>query len=193
MELEQTEEERIKTLMLRPETLGEITRHLSNGGSLIELCQLWKVPFSEVMTWINSNPSRQQAYNGAMISQMAYHIERVIDELKKIALVDMSEAFDERHRLKPLDQMPEDIRRSISSIDVEEIYEGVGKEREMVGYLKRIKTYDKVKGLELIGKKLQMFVDRTRIEVTQKSLEDLIVESMSDDVIDVTPSNNSAI
>ena len=124
-EIIQTEAEKVKTLRMNPGTLGEIVRHVANGGSLLEQCKIWDVPYSDILIWINEVPARAETYRQAMISQMGYHIERVLDELKTIALVDMKGAYDAKHRLLPLDEIPEDIRRCIASIDVEEIWEGV--------------------------------------------------------------------
>lgn len=84
----------------------------------------------------------------------------VISELKKIANVDIAQAYDANGNLLSFDQMPEDVRRSIAGVETVEEYEGFGKDRTWTGYTKKVKFWPKDKALELLGKHIGMFTDK---------------------------------
>lgn len=81
----------------------------------------------------------------------------IIDELKKIALSDIGEAFNENGTLLPFSTMPEDVRKAISGVDVEELFEGFGQDRTWTGYTKKLRFWPKDRALELLGKHLGTF------------------------------------
>lgn len=102
----------------------------------------------------------------------------ILNELLRLARVDIAGAYDQIGNLLPVHLMPEDVRRAISSIDVFEEHEGVGREREYVGDTKKLKFYDKTKALELLGRHLKLFTDK--IEHSGKvTLEDMLSGSHS--------------
>lgn len=90
--------------------------------------------------------------------------EEVLKELYLIATTDLSQAFGDDNKLLPIKDMPIEIRRAISSIEVDEIWDGYGEEREVVGQTKKIKLWDKTKTLELLAKHLKLLTDK--IEIT---------------------------
>ena len=69
------------------------------------------------------------------------------------------------------------MRRTIAGIEVEELYEMQGREKVYIGRVKKIKLIDKTKAIEMLGKKLDMFIDKVHVsgEVQVKhSVEGLI-------------------
>lgn len=95
-------------------------------------------------------------------------VEFVLRELLQIANCDILEAYDDDQCLKRLQDMPVQVRKAISSIKCDEIweveYEGKKKIRTQVGITKEVKFWDKKGSLELLGKYLAMFVERQRQE-----------------------------
>lgn len=81
----------------------------------------------------------------------------VLAELARIALADVGSAFDDAGNLLPIKQIPEDTRRAISGVDIEELWEGRGDEREHIGNLRKVKFWNKVASLEALGKHLNLF------------------------------------
>lgn len=77
--------------------------------------------------------------------------EEVLRELKRIAFADPSKVLGANGYLLTMNDMPEEVRRTISSIDLS----GDGGTK--------IKFWDKTKGLELLGKHLALFTDKTEM------------------------------
>lgn len=92
-------------------------------------------------------------------------VESVLRELDRIASSDLLDAFDEDNCLKPIAEIPEDIRRCIAGIEVDELWEGHGKDRRQIGVTKKIKLWDKNKGLEMLGKYHKLFADKQTADV----------------------------
>ena len=91
-------------------------------------------------------------------------IEFVLREIKQIADCDVGQAFKADGTLKSIHDIPTHIRKAIAGFDNEELYEGTGKERRWAGTLRKVKFWDKTKGLEMLGKYLALFVERSRFE-----------------------------
>lgn len=87
--------------------------------------------------------------------KMEITAERVLTEIARIAYVDVSRAYDEKGRLLPLHEMPEDVRRAIAGVEVaEERVDGV-----VVGEVRKVKFWDKKGSLDLLGRHLKLFTD----------------------------------
>jgi len=56
--------------------------------------------------------------------------------------------------------MPEETRRAIANI---EIYESIASDGTVISRIKKIKFYDKIKSLELIGKHFKMWTDKKEL------------------------------
>ncbi len=103
--------------------------------------------------------------------------DRVLEELARIAFGDTTEIIKIENGkvvMKDTDQLTEDQRRIISEIS-ETISEGGGR-------TKKIKTYDKQRALELLGRHLSLFTDKVELSgaVASAGLAEL-VRSAADD------------
>jgi phage terminase small subunit len=99
--------------------------------------------------------------------------ERVLLELKRIGEADIRKIFDEDGNIKPVHEWPNEVAAFVSSIETVEEFEGSGKDREQIGWNKKVKLWNKERALELLGKNIQMFTDK--IEHSGKlTLEDLV-------------------
>lgn len=91
------------------------------------------------------------------LANIKLDLPRVILEVMRLALVDLGDAFDDDGNLLPLSAMAEDVRRALTGIDTQELFQrGKGGEKVLEGYARKIKT-DKVKSLELLLKYLGAF------------------------------------
>lgn len=166
---------------LREEDLIEvICENVCSGGSVVELCEVWDVQYHRIVTWVYDvkYPARKEAYEAALGHRVEWMRSRILGELKSIGLVDIAQAYDDNGKLKDPAQMPIELRRAISGIDTVEEFEGRGESRESIGYTKKVKFWDKLRALELLGENLAMFKKLVDVNHSGKiTLEDLVAGS----------------
>jgi len=90
----------------------------------------------------------------------------VLNRLVEIDTMDVIDILNDDGSIKPVSQWPSIWRQMLSGMDLAEIWQGSGDQRELIGVLKKIKWPDKVKNLELLGKhiKVQAFKDKIEHE-----------------------------
>lgn len=91
----------------------------------------------------------------------------VVRELMRLAKVNIRQAFNKDGSLKNIHEMPEDLTRCISSIEVKELWEPKEDEsgKEQTGWIKSIKVWDKKGALELLGEHFGIYKRQAEREV----------------------------
>lgn len=89
--------------------------------------------------------------------------DHILRELLRIATADVGLAFDDMGQMKPLSEIPEDVRRAISSLEVHEIFDGQGEGKMAIGLARKVKFWDKPRALEMLGRHLKLFVDELKV------------------------------
>jgi phage terminase small subunit len=89
----------------------------------------------------------------------------VLTRLTEIDQMDLIDILEDDMSIKPLSKWPKVWRQSLSGFDIAEMFEGVGKDRDLVGLMKKIKWPDKVKNLELLGKHINVNAFREQLAV----------------------------
>jgi phage terminase small subunit len=102
-------------------------------------------------------------------------LERVVLELHRILLADPADALNDDGSVKPLREWPEDLRRALSGLDVDELWEGRGEDREQVGVTKKVRFWSKTEASSQLLRVLGAFKDR--LEVTEKPYHELVAEA----------------
>lgn len=86
--------------------------------------------------------------------------DRVLLELYHMATVDPYEAYKDDGGLKDVKDMPEELRRAIAGIEVDEIWDTEygedGRRKVQIGVTKKIKFWDKNKAAEMLAKHLKL-------------------------------------
>jgi phage terminase small subunit len=96
----------------------------------------------------------------AAFARCQLSVDRVIQEMMRIAFIDPAELFDDNGELKPISQIPREYRAAISSIS-----------RNSDGT--RITLWSKVEALRDLGKHLRMFVEQIEHKDTTPIAEQL--------------------
>ena len=106
--------------------------------------------------------------------------DRVLQEYARLAFFDPRKLFDGDGRPKDITALDDDTAAAVAGLEVQEVYEGVGVDREFVGYVKKYKIADKKGALDSVARHLGMFTDKVEhsgsIDTTGKL--DAILERM---------------
>lgn len=88
--------------------------------------------------------------------------KQVIEELARIAFFDVGLLYNEDGTLKEMAQLDSNITRAIHS--TKQRIEKQGQDKEDWAEIKEIRTHDKLKALELLGKTIALFTDVNKSE-----------------------------
>lgn len=80
--------------------------------------------------------------------------QQLINELKRIAFFDIRKIYEDDNSLKNVKDFDDDSAGAVAGIDVDEIFEGTGRERTMIGYTKKVKLHSKIAAIERVSKML---------------------------------------
>lgn len=106
---------------------------------------------------------RVSALKAKQLERIDLSADRVLREIYRIATADVGLAFNSDGGLLPIKEIPEDVRRAISGLDVEELFEGRGDEREQTGVLKKIRFWSKTEAARDLAKHLGLLIDRLEL------------------------------
>lgn len=84
---------------------------------------------------------------------------RVLKEACRIAFSDPRRCFREDGSLVNIEDLPEDVARSIASVEIDELFIGTGKDKVKIGHTKKIKFWDKNTSLTNLMKFYKLFSD----------------------------------
>ena len=94
-----------------------------------------------------------------ILGQYEVSVERVLQELSRLAFHDLRKLYNEDGSLKPPKEWDDDTAAAVAGLEIFEEFSGQGKEREKIGETKKVKVWDKKGALELLGKTLKMFAE----------------------------------
>ena len=104
--------------------------------------------------------------------------DRVLQELAKLGFFDIRKLFDDSGKPLDITGLDDETAACIAGLEVMDVYEGAGEDKEFVGYVKKYKLSDKLKALELLGKHLGMFKDKVELsgglDTEKTKLDDLL-------------------
>ena len=185
----ETRDERIARMLTNnPEAMETIFNHVAQGGTLVELAKTWDIPYWSIAAYLAKDPGRDKIVQRAMILRTEYWIEKIKQTLNDLNDSNIQDLYqDDGSLLNPKD-MPRTLAASIAAIESVEYFEGAGRDRMQVGWVKKVKFWDKTKSIEMLAKVLSMFVEKHEHTHTVK-LEDLV--GASQDIIDVDKSDTS--
>lgn len=134
----------------------------------------------------DSIKSRVEELKAKQLKRLEFDADTVLRELLALATADVTQAYDDMGKLKPLSEIPENVRKAIAHLEVVELFDGSGDQKHAYGLASKVRFHGKDKPLELLGKHLALFVDRTVLtgkdggpiqmehkDVTQQSTDEL--------------------
>jgi phage terminase small subunit len=93
-------------------------------------------------------------------------LRRLVDE----ADADLADLYDYDNNLRPIKDWPLVWRRGlVTGVEVEELFEGRGEDREQIGLVRKVRLSERIKRTELIGKHVDIQAFRERHEHTGKN------------------------
>lgn len=99
--------------------------------------------------------------------------DRIAKRLEQLGFADHSQAFADDGRLKPLSEIPAEVRACIKEIQLDEIWDRASETPEQIGEARKIKFQDPIAALQLLAKLRKLLVDRTEVTI-KLSLEELM-------------------
>lgn len=75
-------------------------------------------------------------------------VERTLREVARLAYADIRKIYNDDGSLKLPHELDDDAAATVSSFEVDELFDGAGKERTQIGYTKKAKLHDKNAALE---------------------------------------------
>jgi phage terminase small subunit len=93
--------------------------------------------------------------------QLGITRERVMQEIGRLAFVDIRKAFTIDGALKPITEMDDETAAALAGLEVyeEKVSDPGADETVVAGQTKKIKLYDKTKALEMLAKHFKIYTD----------------------------------
>lgn len=135
-----------------PDALELTCNHVANGGSILDLCEMYKISFSNINWWLNT-PENQQQYTNAMLGQNEWVIQTTLKELRDMSFCDRTSIYNKNGTLKPISEWSDKVKRAIEGLEFDSNMDGVE-------YLKKVKFATKKPMIELIMKNLDILTER---------------------------------
>lgn len=117
---------------------------------------LSNVMVNEYITELKLNRSERTAIDA----------DYVLSRLVEIDKLDVLDILEDNGELKAISNWPKSWRTSILGIEINELFEGRGEDRECIGFAKKIKFPDKVKNLDMLGKHVSVRAWEKEIELS---------------------------
>lgn len=95
-------------------------------------------------------------------------VERVLDEVGKLAFFDPKDLFEDDGSLKRINDIPAHTRSVISGLEVSEIFEGQGDQQHAIGLLKKVKLSDRRAALDMLMRYHSLYKDKLEVNVSEE-------------------------
>ena len=98
---------------------------------------------------------------------------RILEELAAIAFLDPGELFAADNSLKSITSLEPKVRAAIMAVETDELFDGVGKDREQIGITRKLKLQPKIEALKLLGQHLKLFTEKHEVAALIGDVSDL--------------------
>lgn len=176
VETTESKKERSLRILCDDSFMDKVYESLCLGSSLANIAESRDIGYADLVKYVNANEVRKKQLAEALDMRRQYLVDKVIQQTIDISASDLRQLFGANGELLPPDQWPDHIGPAIESVEIKEVFEGAGHRREHVGYTKKIKLWNKINALKMLGQEHGVFKDKKEIGVSD-SLMDLVVRS----------------
>lgn len=163
-----------ESILAQDTFLEDLCEHVANGGSAIDFCEYTKeIRYSAFVKWVNKDPERKKLYNEAEEARVEWFVRKIIDELQSVGMSDIRGIYGPDGTLLPPSDWPSSITKAIAGVETVEHYD---KDGNVFEHTKKVKLWDKIKAIELLGVQFGMF-NRVKKFEGKVTLEQLIAGS----------------
>jgi hypothetical protein len=157
------------------ECMAQLYEAIASGGTVRSFAKEVKIPFVHLMKWARACPERSKLMDQAHEDRLSYYKEAILDEVSGIAEADLGECYDDNGNLKPINQIPERVRRALAEYDMSSSVDDKGNET----FKQKIKLTPKLKALELLAREVGLFKEKHEVKHEFK-MEDLVGDSFKE-------------
>jgi phage terminase small subunit len=97
--------------------------------------------------------------------------DRVLKEFARIAFVDPRNFFNPDGSAKDITDLDEDTASALAGFQIDDLFEGKGKDRQLIGYVKKYKIADKIRALEALAKHLGITSENIRVTGFEEAIQ----------------------
>lgn len=109
---------------------------------------------------LQANPGVKAAIDAGKVKRsekLEVDAEWMLQRLVAEVEADLADLYTDSGDIKPIDEWPEIWRQGlVAGLEVEALYEGIGKDRVQIGQVKKVRLSDRLRRLELIGKHIRV-------------------------------------
>jgi phage terminase small subunit len=132
----------------------------------------------EVQAAVSEGQASRSARTGVTADTVLHHL----DEARTADLADL---YDDDGNLKPIREWPLIWRQGlVAGLEVEELFEGRGEDREHIGRLRKVKLTDRTRIIELIGKHVGVRAFRDQVGISDPNGDPLKFETIRRVIVD---------
>jgi phage terminase small subunit len=99
---------------------------------------------------------------------------RWVEHLERLLEVDPKDLVDAAGNGIPVSEMPENARRALAGVEIEELWDGRGEDRKQIGIVRKYKLHDKKGAAETLLKWSGELKDNVKLEVDGITLDQLV-------------------
>lgn len=147
---------------------------ITEGETISAFARRAGVKRTDLIAWVSADPARVEKVKKAELEFETMMQEVLAEELSRIASADIRQVYDADGTIKDIRDLPPELVRCIESIDTEERATKGGK---FYARVRKVRMYDKLRAIELLGKKLSMFVNKVEFGLNRETLEQLVSRS----------------
>lgn len=136
---------------------------IDKNGSRAAACAGYSVSAAKQQAHLLLKKKRVRDEVNRLLKKQSVRLEitadQVVTELAKLAFSDVRPLFGDDGLLKNINDLDNKVTAAISSVESLEEYDGHGDRRTIIGNTKKIRLWDKLRALEMLGRHLKMFTD----------------------------------